>query len=96
VTESAVQLLGSLGYDPNYGARPVKRVIQQSIENELARSILKGDIKEEDTILVDTDLTSVAGSGLPQQKLSFRKLLAGESSNQAADADPFAYAQGQN
>jgi ATP-dependent Clp protease ATP-binding subunit ClpB len=95
VTESAVQLLASLGYDPNYGARPVKRVIQQSVENELARSILKGEFKEEDTILVDTDLTSVAGSGLPQQKLSFRKLQAIDSSSQAADADPFAYAQGQ-
>lgn len=72
----------------------MKRVIQQSVENELARSILKGDFKEEDAILVDTDLTSVAGSGLPQQKLSFRKLQAIDSSNQAADADPFAYSQG--
>ena len=73
----------------------MKRVIQSSVENELARSILKGDFKEDDTILVDTDLTSVAGSGLPQQKLSFRKLV-GDSTNQAAGADPFAYAQGQN
>ncbi|KAG0584394.1 hypothetical protein KC19_3G207100 [Ceratodon purpureus] len=96
VTESAIQLLASLGYDPVYGARPVKRVIQQCVENELARSILKGDFKEEDTILVDTDLTSVAGAGLPQQKLTFRKLVAGDSTNQAADADPFALAQGQN
>jgi ATP-dependent Clp protease ATP-binding subunit ClpB len=94
VTESAVQLLASLGYDPNYGARPVKRVIQQSVVNELARSILKGDFKEEDTILVDTDLTSVAGSGLPQQKLSFRILQAIDSSNQVVDADPLTYAQG--
>ena len=74
----------------------MKRVIQQCVENELARSILKGDFKEEDTILVDTDLTSVAGAGLPQQKLTFRKLVAGDSTNQAADADPFALAQGQN
>jgi ATP-dependent Clp protease ATP-binding subunit ClpB len=94
VTESAIQLLASLGYDPNYGARPVKRVIQQSVENELARSILRGDFKEEDTILIDSDLTSVAGSSLPQQKLSFRRLQSVDS-NQAADADPFAYAQGQ-
>ncbi|KAH7846794.1 hypothetical protein Vadar_018253 [Vaccinium darrowii] len=40
VTDGAVQLLGSLGYDPNYGARPVKRVIQQNVENELAKGIL--------------------------------------------------------
>ncbi|XP_024382965.1 chaperone protein ClpB3, chloroplastic [Physcomitrium patens] len=95
VTESAVQLLASLGYDPNYGARPVKRVIQQSVENELARSILRGDFTEEDTVLVDTDLTSVAGSSLPQQKLSFRRLQAVDS-NQATDSDSFAYAEGQD
>jgi ATP-dependent Clp protease ATP-binding subunit ClpB len=87
VTESAVQLLASMGYDPNYGARPVKRVIQQSMENELARSILKGEIKEEDTVMVDTELTSVAGGGLPQQKLTFKKLEATDASNPSVDAD---------
>ncbi|KAE8735839.1 Chaperone protein ClpB3 [Hibiscus syriacus] len=74
VTESAVQLLGNLGYDPNYGARPVKRVIQQKVENELAKGILRGEFKDEDTILVDTELTTFANSQLPQQKLIFRKL----------------------
>ena len=54
VTDAAVQLLGILGYDPNYGARPVKRVIQQNVENELAKGILRGEFKDEDTILVDT------------------------------------------
>lgn len=49
-----------MGYDPNYGARPVKRVIQQHIENELAKQILRGDIKEEDTVLVDTEMTAFA------------------------------------
>ena len=87
VTESAVQLLASMGYDPNYGARPVKRVIQQSMENELARLILKGEIKEEDTVMVDTELTSVAGGGLPQQKLTFKKLEATDASNPSVDAD---------
>ena len=55
ITDAAVDLLGSLGYDPNYGARPVKRVIQQNIENELAKGILRGDFKEEDGILIDTE-----------------------------------------
>ncbi|KAK8586816.1 hypothetical protein V6N13_085836 [Hibiscus sabdariffa] len=74
VTDSAVQLLGDLGYDPNYGARPVKRVIQQNVENELAKGILRGEFKDEDTILVDTELTAFANGQLPQQKLIFRKL----------------------
>ncbi|GMI99269.1 casein lytic proteinase B3, CASEIN LYTIC PROTEINASE B-P, ALBINO AND PALE GREEN 6 [Hibiscus trionum] len=74
VTDSAVQLLGNLGYDPNYGARPVKRVIQQNVENELAKGILRGEFKDEDTILVDTELTAFANGQLPQQKLIFKKL----------------------
>ncbi|KAK3212484.1 hypothetical protein Dsin_017190 [Dipteronia sinensis] len=56
VSDAAVQLLGSLGYDPNYGARPVKRVIQQNVENELAKGILRGEFKDEDTILIDTEV----------------------------------------
>lgn len=76
VSDNAVLLLGSLGYDPNYGARPVKRVIQQYLENELAKGILKGDFGEEDTVFVDTEISMVAGDQLPQQKLVFHKLSA--------------------
>ncbi|KAL5725910.1 Chaperone protein ClpB3 [Ranunculus cassubicifolius] len=72
VTEPAIQLLGSLGYDPNYGARPVKRVIQQNVENELAKGILRGDFKDEDTVVIDTEVSAMSGK-LPQQKLVFRK-----------------------
>lgn len=74
VSDGAVQLLASLGYDPNYGARPVKRVIQQHVENELAKGILRGDFKDEDSILVDTEVTAFGNGQLPQQKLTFRKL----------------------
>ncbi|KAG4958701.1 hypothetical protein AAZX31_13G044100 [Glycine max] len=80
VTEAAIQLLGSLGYDPNYGARPVKRVIQQNVENELAKGILRGEFKEEDTILVDTEVTVFANGQLPQQKLVFRRVEADSNS----------------
>lgn len=73
VTDTAVQLLGSLGYDPNYGARPVKRVIQQNVENELARGILKGEFKDEDTILIDTEVSAFSNGQLPQQKLVFKR-----------------------
>ncbi|KAG2384083.1 Chaperone protein [Vigna angularis] len=74
VTEAAIQLLGSLGYDPNYGARPVKRVIQQNVENELAKGILRGEFRDEDTILVDTEVTVFANGQLPQQKLVFKRV----------------------
>jgi ATP-dependent Clp protease ATP-binding subunit ClpB len=44
LTEAAKQLIAEKGYDPVYGARPLKRVIQQLIENPLAMEMLKGDI----------------------------------------------------
>jgi len=82
ITDAAVDLLGSLGYDPNYGARPVKRVIQQNIENELAKGILRGDFKEEDGILIDTEVTAFSNGQLPQQKLTFKKI-----ASETADAE---------
>lgn len=90
VTDAAIQLLGSLGYDPNYGARPVKRVIQQNVENELAKGILRGEFKDEDTILVDTELSAFSNGQLPQQKLVFRKLEAADSQSTTQDSlEPF-------
>ncbi|KAJ0811427.1 putative ClpA/B family, AAA+ ATPase domain, P-loop containing nucleoside triphosphate hydrolase [Helianthus annuus] len=53
-TEEAIDILGKLGFDPNFGARPVKRVIQQLVENEISMGILRGDFSEDDTIIVDT------------------------------------------
>ncbi|CAI0388266.1 unnamed protein product [Linum tenue] len=74
VTEAAVELLGSLGYDPSYGARPVKRVIQQNVENEVAKGILRGEFKDEDTIVIDTDVTPFSNGQLPQHKLVLSRL----------------------
>ncbi|WP_150140172.1 ATP-dependent chaperone ClpB [Candidatus Enterovibrio escicola] len=45
VTGEALNLISEIGFDPVYGARPLKRVIQQLIENPLAQSILKGEVK---------------------------------------------------
>ena len=89
VSDAAVQLLGSLGYDPNYGARPVKRVIQQNVENEIAKAILRGDFKDEDTVLIDTELTAFSNGQLPQQKLVFKKLESGSESQVAQDREAF-------
>ena len=71
VSDSAIRFLGALGYDPMYGARPVKRVLQQHVENVLARGILKGEFGEEDAVIVDTELTSTADMSLPTQRLTF-------------------------
>jgi ATP-dependent Clp protease ATP-binding subunit ClpB len=87
VSPGAIEFLGSLGYDPNYGARPVKRVIQQHVENELAKGILRGDFKDEDSIFVDTQVTVPSNGQLPQQKLVFRKV--GEQSKPAAEGEKF-------
>jgi ATP-dependent Clp protease ATP-binding subunit ClpB len=48
--DSARDLLGEAGFDPVYGARPLKRAIQQQIENPLAQRILKGEFNPGDGI----------------------------------------------
>jgi ATP-dependent Clp protease ATP-binding subunit ClpB len=54
LTEDARTLLGNLGYDPVYGARPLKRVIQKQLVDKLALKILEGEFVEGDTVRVDT------------------------------------------
>jgi len=53
LTPAARELIGDLGYDPVYGARPLKRVIQKRLVDRLALSILQGEFSEGDTIRVD-------------------------------------------
>jgi len=55
LTDYAVEQLGIIGYDPSYGARPVKRIIQQKIENPLANMILAGQLPENSIAMVDYD-----------------------------------------
>ncbi|MGN6367491.1 MAG: ATP-dependent chaperone ClpB [Phycisphaerae bacterium] len=55
LTEAAKDELGERGYDPVFGARPLKRIIQQEIENPLATRILDGEFGEGDTIEIDAD-----------------------------------------
>ena len=52
LTDEARDLLAELGYDPAFGARPLKRVIQQNIENALAKKILAGEIQQGDTVKI--------------------------------------------
>jgi ATP-dependent Clp protease ATP-binding subunit ClpB len=53
VTDAALAELAKAGFDPVYGARPLKRAIQQTIENPLAKAILEGRFAAKDTIRVD-------------------------------------------
>ena len=54
-SESAMDLLADLGYDPQFGARPLKRVIQKEIINELSKEVLKGTYGPGDVIHIGTD-----------------------------------------
>jgi ATP-dependent Clp protease ATP-binding subunit ClpB len=53
LTEGARELLGDMGYDPTYGARPLRRVIQKQLTDRLAVSLLQGSLRPGDAILVD-------------------------------------------
>ena len=55
ITDKAIDLLGNVGFDPVYGARPLKRAIQQQLENPLARQILEGRFPPGDTVKVDAE-----------------------------------------
>lgn len=53
ITDSAVDHIANVGYDPAFGARPLKRVIQREIANELATELLKGEIEEGGVLKID-------------------------------------------
>jgi ATP-dependent Clp protease ATP-binding subunit ClpB len=60
VTEEAKAYLGREGYDPVFGARPLRRTVQREIENGLARRILAGEIRDGDTVWVDVGANGLA------------------------------------
>lgn len=55
ITEEATDWLSQLGYDPQFGARPLKRVIQKRLLNELSKQILAGTVNKDDVIEIDLD-----------------------------------------
>lgn len=65
VTEKAKELLAKEGFDPVYGARPLRRVIQNEVQNVLAMKLLSGEIKEGDHVIIDV-------TGPEGRKLAFR------------------------
>lgn len=55
LSETALDFLAEVGYDPVYGARPLKRAIQRELETQIAKAILRGDFGEGDTIFTDVE-----------------------------------------
>jgi ATP-dependent Clp protease ATP-binding subunit ClpB len=67
VTPDARTWLAERGYDPVYGARPLRRLMQRQIDDSLAKSLLSGTVRDGDTVLVEVDSD---GDGLTVGKLS--------------------------
>jgi ATP-dependent Clp protease ATP-binding subunit ClpB len=79
ISDSAKKLLAEEGYDPLYGARPLRRVIQQRLENPLAQRILGGDFVEGDVVKVDVDSSKHDFRFTNGRHLSERELVGGKT-----------------
>lgn len=55
ITDGALDFLASVGFDPDFGARPMRRALQERVENKLAELLLGGQLKRRDTVLVGDD-----------------------------------------
>jgi ATP-dependent Clp protease ATP-binding subunit ClpA len=69
LTEAAAHHLGEIGYDPAYGARPLRRLLQRRVENELSKRLLRGEYATGDKVIVDYDPAQEGES-----KLTFTKV----------------------
>jgi ATP-dependent Clp protease ATP-binding subunit ClpC len=69
LTEAAASHLGDIGYDANYGARPLRRLLQRRVENELSKRLLRGEYATGDHVVVDYDPEAEG-----ENKLSFTKV----------------------
>ncbi|MHC0065540.1 ATP-dependent chaperone ClpB [Nostoc sp. UIC 10890] len=65
LSDTALDFLAEVGYDPVYGARPLKRAIQRELETQIAKSILRGEFNDGDTIFVDVQNERLSFSRLP-------------------------------
>ncbi|MGH3977629.1 MAG: AAA family ATPase, partial [Pseudonocardiaceae bacterium] len=63
VSDAAREWLAMNGFDPLYGARPLRRLVQSAIGDQLARELLAGEVRDGDTVRVDLDETAEGGTG---------------------------------
>jgi ATP-dependent Clp protease ATP-binding subunit ClpB len=67
LSSAALDFLAEVGYDPVFGARPLKRAIQRELETQIAKAILRGDFSDGDTIFVDVQNERLAFNRLPAE-----------------------------
>ncbi|MCG8366415.1 MAG: ATP-dependent chaperone ClpB [Pseudanabaenales cyanobacterium] len=67
LSDAAIDFLAEVGYNPVYGARPLKRAIQRELETQIAKSILRGEFTGGDTIFVDVENERLAFKRLPAE-----------------------------
>jgi ATP-dependent Clp protease ATP-binding subunit ClpB len=70
LSDAAIDFLAEVGYDPVFGARPLKRAIQRELETQIAKSILRGEFSDGDTIFVDVQNERLAFKRLPSEVLT--------------------------
>lgn len=69
-SDAALDFLAEVGYDPVFGARPLKRAIQRELETQIAKGILRGQFNDGDTIYVDVENERLAFKRLPVELLT--------------------------
>jgi len=72
LSDSALDFLAEVGYDPVFGARPLKRAIQRELETQIAKAILRGEFTSGDTIFVDVENERLAFKRLPSEVLTIQ------------------------
>jgi ATP-dependent Clp protease ATP-binding subunit ClpB len=72
LSDAALDFLAEVGFDPVYGARPLKRAIQRELETQLAKGILRGELNDGDTIYVDVENERLSFKRLPVELLTVK------------------------
>ena len=70
ISQKALAYIADKGYDPQFGARPLRRIIQDEILNKIANAIIKSEVKNGDVIFVDSTETGLIVIGKKSPKIS--------------------------
>ena len=73
LADAAINFLADVGYDPVYGARPLKRAIQRELETQIAKSILRSEFNDGDTIFVDIQNERLSLKRLPMELVTAKR-----------------------
>jgi len=84
LSEEALDFLGEVGYDPVYGARPLRRAVQRYLETPIAQALLRGEYSEGDTLFADVGDERLTFKRLPREMFSESDLQAPESGSEEA------------